>query len=75
MKLSQVVPALIDGILWDIISSVMENSPMVFFIVPYQYIVFPRYLEVGPFMSNFILPPVLVPCLWDDEELRCAYRL
>ena len=44
---------------------------MKFYFVLDQDGAFPHYLEVGPFMSDFIFPPVPGPCLWDDEELRC----
>ena len=40
--------------------------------VPDQYGLFPHYLELGPFTSDFIFLPVLGPCLWDDEELSCS---
>ena len=70
MKLGQSVLDLIDGSLWESKSWFMEYIPLGFYTVPYQDGVFPHYLEVGPFMSNFVFPPVRVPCLWADEDLR-----
>ena len=42
---------------------------MGFAIVPDQDGAFTHYLEVGTFMSNFILLPVPGPGFWDDKKL------
>ena len=72
MELGQSVLALIGGNLWDSTSWGIEDIPLVFSIVPDQYGAFTHYLEVGPFMYNFIFPTVRGPCLWSDEEIMCA---
>ena len=72
MKLGQAVLAFIDGSLWESTSWGMKDIPLGFSIVPYQDREFPYYLEVGTIMYDFIPPPVHGPCLWADEELRCA---
>ena len=63
MKLGQAVLTLIDGSLWEITYWGMEDSPLGFFILPDQDGVFPNHLEVCPFMSDFIFPPVPGPYL------------
>ena len=75
MKLGQAVLILIDGSLLESTSSGMKDIPLVFVIVPDQDIVLPHYLELGPFMYDFISPPVLGPCLGSDEELKCAGKV
>ena len=58
MKLGQAILAFNGGSIWENTSWYMNISPLGFSIVPYQYRAFTHYLEVGPFMSNFIFPPV-----------------
>ena len=70
LKLGQTVLELIGGSLWERKHWGMEDSPLVFAIVPDQDGAFPHYFEAGTFMSDFIFPPSPGPCLWDDEELR-----
>ena len=71
MKIGQAVLALIHEILWDRTSWGMEDSPLVFAIIPDQYGAFPHYLEVCPFMSDSTPPPpVPGPYLWAYEELK-----
>ena len=54
IKLGQAVLDLIYGSVWEITSCVIEDSPMVFYIVPDQDGAFLHYLEVGPFIFNLI---------------------
>ena len=50
-------------LLWEKLSGIMKDGPLLFTFVTHEYRAFSHHLEIGPFYSEFVFSSVLDPFL------------
>ena len=56
-------------LLWEKLSGIMKDGPLLFTFVTHEYRAFSHHLEIGPFYSEFVFSSVLDPFSRADEGL------